>query len=202
MNLTADDFTTALLSLLPRGRVWPKEPGAVLPNTIAFVSPTFARQTARANNLLVDAFPATAVELLPTWEALLGLPDPCAGQGTTIAARQAQVIARLLGTGGQAVDDLIAFAALFGYTITITEQAPADGTLTPATIGSTIGDRLVEDSGNDVFTYIVNAPLVTVTYATIGSTIGTPLVAWGNDVLECVMEEVKPAHTQVLFAYS
>jgi uncharacterized protein YmfQ (DUF2313 family) len=40
---------------------------------------SYERETARANNLLVDSFPLTTYELLPEWESSLGLPDPCAG---------------------------------------------------------------------------------------------------------------------------
>jgi uncharacterized protein YmfQ (DUF2313 family) len=46
-------------------------------------TPAFERLTARANNLLIDAFPGSTYELLPEWEATLGLPDPCAGEAPT-----------------------------------------------------------------------------------------------------------------------
>jgi len=202
MSYSADDFNHALLALLPRGKAWPKDPSSAQVRALSFIGPTFARLSARAEQLLVDAFPSTAVELLATWEALLGLPDPCAGPATSIAERQAQVIARLIGTGGQAMQFLIDFAALFGYTVTITEQAPAGGTLTQFVAGNTAGTRLVTDTGNDVFTYVVNAPLVSSSHFVAGSHAGEPLASWGNTVLECVMDEVKPAHCKVIFAYT
>lgn len=202
MNLTAEDFNQALLALLPRGRAWPKEQGATLPEMVSFVGPTFERSTARANQLIVDAFPATSMALLATWEALLGLPDPCAGPATTLADRQAQVVAKLVGVGGLTPANIIAFAARFGYTITITEQAPADGTLTQIVAGFTAGSPVVADSGNDIFTYIVTAPLATSAHFVAGSRAGEPLASWGNTVLECVMAEVRPAHCTVTFAYT
>lgn len=202
MSYTADDFTQALLALLPRGKAWPKDASSVQVQTLSFIGPTFARLSSRSEHLIVDAFPSTSVELLSTWEALLGLPDPCAGPATTIADRQAQVVAKLLGTGGQAVQLLIDFAARFGYTITITEQAPATGTLTHLVAGDTAGKRLVTDAGNAIFTYQVNAPLASSSHFVAGSHAGEPLAAWGDTVLECVMDEVKPAHCKVIFAYT
>lgn len=202
MTYSADDFNQALLALLPRGRAWPKDAASAQVRALSFIGPTFARLSERAEQLLVDAFPSTAVELLATWEALLGLPDPCAGPATAIAERQAQVVARLIGTGGQAMQFLIDFAALFGYTVTITEQAPADGTLTQFVAGNAAGVRLVTDTGNAIFTYIVNAPLVSSSHFVAGSHAGEPLAYWGNTVLECVMDEVKPAHCKVLFSYT
>ncbi|MOA66858.1 hypothetical protein D3C78_1937710 [compost metagenome] len=33
------------------------------------------------------------------------------------------------------------------------------------------------------------------------STTGEPLRAWGNDTLECKIEQLKPAHTRVIYGY-
>ena len=33
------------------------------------------------------------------------------------------------------------------------------------------------------------------------SVAGEPLRSWGNNLLECTMERIKPAHTVLIFAY-
>ena len=194
-NYSSADFTRALQNLMPRGPVWPTDPDSVLAQVIASLAPTWARHTLRDNYLLQDAFPATAVELLPEWEAALGLPDPCAGASPTLQGRQAQVVARLTGVGGQSIPYFIAYALKLGYTITVTEY-------TPFRMGCmTMGHRL--GSADLAHTWSVNAPLHTVTPFRMGvSGMGEPLESWGNAVLECELNEVKPAHTLLSFIYS
>ena len=194
-NYSAADFTRALQNLLPRGLVWPNAPDSVLAQLLAALAPTWSRHTQRDNYLLQDAFPATAVELLPEWEAALGLPDPCAGESPTLQGRQAQVVARLTGVGGQSIPYFIAYALLLGYTITVTEYSPFR--MGCMAMGHALG------SADWSHTWAVNAPLHTVTPFRMGlSGMGEPLESWGNVVLECELNEVKPAHTLLNFIYS
>ena len=59
------------------------------------------------------------VELLPDWERIAGLPDPCAPAPTKIAERQAALVARITArggdTGGSTVALLIQIAVDLGY---------------------------------------------------------------------------------------
>jgi uncharacterized protein YmfQ (DUF2313 family) len=194
-NLTAADFLLALQALMPRGRVWPRDSDAVQTRTLSGCAPTFVRLTSRANQLLVDGFPATAYELLPDWEASLGLPDPCAGASPTVPQRQAQVTARFTNSGGQSIEYLTAYAASLGYTVVITQFAPAR-------VGqSRVGQPLC---GVDwAFACLITAPLNTIVRARVGvSAAGEPLAAWGNAVLECELRAIRPAHTIPIFAYA
>lgn len=194
-NYQSSDFLSALQALMPRGLVWPRDPTSVMAQVMAGLAPTWARHTERNNNLLVDAFPATAVELLPEWESALGLPDPCAGVAPTVSARQAQVVARFAGSGGQSAAYYIAYAAILGYTITITEFAPARAGQLRA------GQPL--NGAAWAFAWRINAPLNTVVKAKVGSArAGDPLASWGNAVLQCELSEIAPAHTILIFAYS
>jgi uncharacterized protein YmfQ (DUF2313 family) len=195
LTMSATDLLAGFQRLLPTGDAWPQEPDSTLNQALATLMPTTVRLVERDNNLLTDAFPATAVELLPEWEESLGLPDPCAGESPTIAEREGQVVARLTNTGGQSVPFFTGYAANLGYTVSIQEFAPAR-------IGiSRIGDPLNSEAWAHVWR--VNAPSVTVTYALCGSAcVGDPLATWGNAVLECELRRIAPAHTVVQFAYS
>lgn len=194
-NLKAADFAKGLKSLLPRGRVWPRDNDTTQNTLWQALGLTFERHNARVNNLLVDAFPLTTIELLPEWEKTLGLPDPCAGLAPTIEARRAQVIARLTSTGGQAIAYFIQFAANLGYTITVTNDAPFR-------VGwNCAGDPLKGQAW--AFVWYIHAPLNTVTYFRVGSSaVGEPLAYWSNAVLECEFQSIKPAHSIVLFEYT
>jgi uncharacterized protein YmfQ (DUF2313 family) len=119
-----DDFLAAIQGLLPSGRAWPRDPDTVMTAVLDGWARAYNRVNARQANLLIDAFPLSTVELLPEWEATLGLPDPCLGPAPTVQQRQAQVLSRFTDPGGQSIGRLTAVAASLGYTVAITEYAP------------------------------------------------------------------------------
>lgn len=192
---TCADYLSALQALLPRGRVWPREPAAAQTQALSGLTPVYERSNARANQLLVDAFPATTYELLPEWEAALGLPDPCVGPGPTLQVRRAQVVARFAGSGGQSVAYMISYALNLGYAITITQFAPARAGQLRA--GQQCGDNAWAHA------WRVNAVL-NASYAFRAglSAAGEPLSIIGNTVLECELKQIAAAHTTVFFKYS
>ena len=193
-NYSASDFAGVIHALMPRGLVWPRDPSSVQAQVIAGLSPTWQRHTAANNQLLVDAFPATAVELLPEWESTLGLPDPCAGESPTLQGRQQQVVARLTNSGGQSIAYFIAYAKSLGYTVTVTEFAPFR--IGQQAMGSPVANQ------DWAFTWQINSPLNTVSrFQTGQSYVGQALASWGNAVLQCELMAIKPAHTYLNFAY-
>ncbi|GAN95344.1 bacteriophage tail protein [Komagataeibacter europaeus NBRC 3261] len=186
-SFSVADFRAALLRLLPTGRIWSREPGS-MPYQLAGVwSPTFQRNSARAANLITDAFPSTTTELLTEWEATLGLPDPCAGESPTLVQRRAQVVARLTDSGGASVAYFTAFAAALGYSITITEYAPARAGIMRA------GDAV---QGEDwAYCWLVSAPGYSPVLFEAGqSCAGDALMTWTNNVLQCEFATRNPAH--------
>ncbi|QOT75047.1 YmfQ family protein [Cupriavidus basilensis] len=192
--LTSADFLRAFQALMPRGRVWNAEPDSIQTKAAAGLSPSYAAQTARSNNLLIDAFPATTYELLPEWESTLGLPDPCAGPGASTQVRRNQVVARLANSGGQSAAYYAGFAQKLGYGIFITNYAPFR--CGQSTAGQALGNE------DWFFTWAVNAPINTIVRFSAGkSSAGDPLGSWGNHVLECEMNAIAPAHTILLFNY-
>lgn len=192
---SAADYLAALQSLMPRGKVWPRDGAATLTKVLAGLTPVYERQNARANQLLVDAFPASTLELLPEWEETLGLPDPCAGVSPSVAQRRAQVVARLIAVGGQSAPYYIAYALALGYVITIKNFVPARAGILRA------GDPLNGPAW--AHAWQVNAPLNTVRRMQAGTgRAGDALATWGNAVLECALREVMPAHTVLIFSYS
>ncbi|GBQ69622.1 bacteriophage tail protein [Ameyamaea chiangmaiensis NBRC 103196] len=192
MAYTADDYRPAILRIMPRGPIWSRAPGSLLYAVAWIWSQTWGRLDARAENLLVDAFPATSVELLTDWESTLGLPDPCAGTAPTLAARRNQVVARLADSGGCSADYFTNLAAQLGYTISITRYWPACADFACA-----------EDPvyGEDwAFCWVISAPGYSLSYAQADvSSAGDPLMTWGNSVLQCELSERNPAHLILRF---
>lgn len=189
---SADDFTSVLKALMPRGRVWPKEPDSALSKFLAGLTPAFARNTESANNLLADAFPATALEMLPEWEESLGLPDPCAGESPTLQDRRGQVVARFAGTGGQSVGYYSQYAANLGYQVSIQNYAPLR--CGQSRVGSPLGSQ------DWLFAWTVSIPQTAITSFRTGlSAVGEPLQSWGSGVLQCELAALAPAHTILKF---
>lgn len=192
-NYNAADYLRTLQALLPRGRVWPRDSDATQSQVLGTLTPAFERFNVRANNLLVDAFPGSTYELLPEWEATLGLPDPCAGAAPTTEQRVAQVVGRLTASGGQSIAYYTAVAKAVGYAITITQFVPAQ-------FGMAFG---MPFGGDDwAFAWQVNAPTFSINYLTFSGSFGTPFATWGNNVLQCELARIAPAHTILNFSYS
>jgi uncharacterized protein YmfQ (DUF2313 family) len=191
---SAKEYAYQFQRLLPRGRVWHRGLGMVEDADIEVLMPTWARLQSRLNDLIAEIFPCSTLQLLPEWEASLGLPDPCTGPLPTIQQRIAAVCAKFSARGGQSKDYYIAVAKALGFTITITEFAPFRAGL------NRTGDPLNGEAW--ALTWRINVLDLTVIYFRTGlSTARERLREWSNLLLECVMNAIKPAHTILEFAY-
>lgn len=192
---TAAEYKEQLKLLLPPGQAFPREPGTNIDALLDGLSIELARADTHGTRLVPEANPLSTSELLADWERAAGLPDKCAGalEGT-IQARRNALVAKLSSTGGQSPAYFISVARALGYTISIEE-------FRPFRVGrSAAGDALT--NGDWVFAWRVRAPSVTIIAFRAGrSAAGEPLRSWGNDALECKLNQLKPAHTILLFAY-
>jgi uncharacterized protein YmfQ (DUF2313 family) len=181
---SAADYLAALQALMPRGVAWPRDAGALQTMVLAGLVKSYETQNQRANNLLVDAFPASAVELLPEWESTLGLPSAAAGPNPSTLARQTLVIARLVGSLGVSVANLQQYAALLGYQVTLTKLAPFR--CGQSCCGQVLGgvERL--------FGLIVSA----------SNNAQTPFGAYGPAVLKDEMQRVAPPYSFLTFNFT
>jgi len=192
---TAADYLEQLKTLLPPGQAFPREAGTTLHDLLNGMSIELARVDGRGEALPVEANPASTNELLSDWERVVGLPDKCSGVlEETLQGRKNALLAKLTSTGGQSAPYFIEIAAALGYTVTIE-------TFSPFRVGrSHAGDALT--NGPWAFTWLVRVPEVSVTSFRVGqSAVGERLRTWGNDTLECKINQLKPAHTIALFAY-
>lgn len=196
MGLTATDYLRQLQALLPPGPAWPKDDAATLTHLLSALAAELARVDGRALTLVEEADSRTVAELFADWERVAGLPDACAqafGGDQTLAQRRAALVGRLTTLGGQSPAYYIGVAAALGYAITITE-------FRAHTVNDDVEYPLFDESWT--FAWQVNAALSTLTEITVESTVEDPIAAWGNSLLECVINRLKPAHTTVLFSYT
>jgi len=183
-----------IFDLLPRGLAWPRERGTNLDNLITAEAVELTRVDRRVADMITESYPLTSGELLPDWERVTGLPDPCVGTPDTVQKRREAVNRKLGATGGQSINYYIDVAARAGYTVTITEY-------TPFRVGlNAMGDPLASEDW--AYAWQVNAPAETVRVFRAGQgSAGEALRTWGNEILECALNQVKPAHTYLIFAY-
>ncbi len=195
MGLSADDYLAQQQALLPRGPAWPRDANAMLTALLAAKAEEFARVDHRAESLSIEANPETTAELLADWERVTGLPDNCSGSlRETVQGRRQDLIAKLTSTGGQSVPYFVGMAAAAGFAVSIEEPKPFSAGRSCA------GDRLT--NGAWIYAWIAHAPASSVIHFRAGlSCAGEPLASWGNSVLECRFNQLKPAHTIVRFAY-
>lgn len=195
MVMTAADYQQQLAKLLPPGPAWPVDDGTDTASLLSGLAEELARIDGRADDLIRESDPRATSEMLGDWERALGLPDVCIEAiGTqTTAERRAAIVAKLVQIGGQSAAYYISVAAALGYTITITE-------FDPHTVGHAVNHPLY---GMDWrFAWQVNAGATTRRWHDTTGAVNDPLSSWGNGLLECVLNRIKPAHTVILFSYT
>jgi uncharacterized protein YmfQ (DUF2313 family) len=195
-GFTVEDYAQVLSDLLPWGWAWARDPESVLMLTIEGLAAEFARVHQRDCDLLAESYPGTALETLTDWERICGLPDPCTGTLGTIQQRRAAILAKLAARGGQSRQYYIDVALAVGFTITIEE-------FDAFRVGrNRVGQALY---GTDwmyywrVTSWEQNQKIIA--FRVGQSATRERLREWGNDMLECLIRGIMPAHTIVMFAY-
>ncbi|WLG37612.1 YmfQ family protein [Pseudomonas rhodesiae] len=126
---TATDYYQQLVALLPPGPAWDVELVPEIRELLQAGSVELAREDLRLSDLLAESDPATVRELVPDWEQVMDLPDPCLGENPTFEDRQLAVRRRLVEVGGQTPAFFVQLAITQGYPeATVTEhRAPRFG---------------------------------------------------------------------------
>ena len=175
MDLAA--YQQQILTLLPKGIAWAGENLRALVSSFAVEVHRITDAIDGTDGLIVEIIPSTAVELLPDYETLLGLPYPGFNLSGTTAGRQADICQALIAQGGQTVAYYLTIVAAHGHV-----GATIDDSYAPFTTGMTCGLPLYGTAW--VFYWQVN------------------MVESGPDsLLEYLITKYAPAHTIVGFAY-
>lgn len=189
-------FESLVKNLLPSGRVWNRSKDSTLTKFSKAISLEYWRVHERIKDLIRELNPGTSNELLEEWERLTGLPDNCQKNvELSLFERQSEVLAKIRNQGGQDKQFYIDQMKAKGFDIEITEFSPFQAGLSAA------GDSL----SNDLdwrFTWEVRMEEVARNYFSADvSAAGDPLRVFGNEALECFMNHLKPAHTNLIFSY-
>lgn len=194
--MTRAAYLIFLQSLLPPGQAWLFDNAAVFNQVLGVIAGELARVHARTDDLLNEADPRSTLEMLTDWERVAGLPDLCTGDLETLQERRQALVQRITSRGGQSKAYFYSLAEVLGYEIEINEYRPF------ITGISHCGDIL--NGGHDVrYHWRVRVLEPRLTYFRAGvSRCGEKLMSirYAED-LECILRRVKPAHTNLIFAY-
>jgi len=169
-------YAAALLALaLPTGQLRDRI-GQNYRALIRGCATTFERFHERVDQLVLEYDPRRTTELINEWEESVGLPDECTAAATTLQARRAEVVARLISVGGASIAYLQSIAQAAGYTVTIEEVAPAH--------------IRIHSSASASIQYFLSGV----------SHSGDRLIETTNQQLECVLGRVLHAHLVVEYA--
>lgn len=207
--LLKDAYLALLQGLLPTGPAWTREPDAVMTDFLSVAAGGFADVHERAMQILEEADPRTTIEMLAEWEADHGLPDSCTGGNGSIQERQATLVQKIISTGGQSRPYFTALAAALGYDIEITEFKPFVCGYSFCGVGilhDTHGytETGITDDAALRFNWRVKVlgPRVTFFRCGLSECGRDPMAKISRaDDLECILYRLKPAHTNLIFAY-
>lgn len=171
----------------------PVELTGVLQNDIELEGQHLDASQTRAEDLLKEMFPDETFELLTGWERVTGLTP---GPDEPLKSRRDKVIRKLRELGGLSRQYFIDLAASMGYTITIDELQPFMAGLGEA------GEPVYVEGVR--FVWRVNVSGQSLYYFRAGeSGAGEGLLWWDvQEALENLFNELKPAHTFIIFDYS
>jgi len=193
LRRTEAEYGTQLGQLLPPGRAWPREPDTWLGRLLGGLAAEFARVDRRGFDLLEEADPRNALELLPEWERLAGLPDPCRPIAESVRERRSAVAAKVAGQGGQTPAFFVELAHSAGYEVEIHE-------FSPFVAGSAAGDEVQGEEWRHTFLVEVFSSTPDQLFAA-GAYAGDRLRTFGAIDLECLIGRARPAHSTVIFSY-
>ena len=119
------DYLEQFFALQPPGRALPADPESVWGRLLDALAQEPARIDSRADDLTRESDPRQAIELLPDWGRVCGLPGDCPiSWDSSLQARRAAVVAQLTGMGGQTAAFYKNLAALLDLEIESTEYKP------------------------------------------------------------------------------
>lgn len=209
-------YTRLIKKLLPLGRAWDDIREDAI-NLFPGLATEFCRVQDRAKDLLDEIDPGTSTDLLEDWEALLGLPDECTPENVDLNERRQQARQKLAAVGGLSAAFYEQIAANLGFEAFVSDAHPfrvglsrvGDRLYNPLVperdvfkvgTGFAVGDPLVAWKWD--FCFIIDVEATVIEPFRVGqNTVGQPLVEFGNELLECTIAKLKPAHTCSFFTF-
>lgn len=181
-GLTAEEYRNALSGLAPTGLVWPTDPDTNFQKLLGAWADSMALFDSQAMTLVSEMNPAFSQDpgLLLDWFRITATHD------------RLELIGTFAAVGGASPAYFINLAAALGITITIEEFQPFT-CLSSCT-----------DSVGELWPFAFGVRVhgaAHVDYFDCTSACNDSIAGWGVEVLERLINKLKPAHTRAIFFY-
>jgi uncharacterized protein YmfQ (DUF2313 family) len=196
------DYLGMLANLMPPGPAWTvdvrrNESGRLTGNHWALLLDALAQVLQRVDNrldaLIADSMPITAKQTLSARYDEAGLPFACLPRADNPDQMRAEVLYTWAALGGASPAYFQFVLEKLGIPFRLRE-------FRRCRVGNTVGLPLYGDE----WAYWWQVSAVDTSYrhfATGNSTAGEPLQSWGPQAIVCLVNTLKPAHTQVVFRF-
>lgn len=212
MSVNLERYANVIKKLLPVGLAFEQVKKHAIFSGLAG---EFCRIEERATVLLNEIDPRTADELLSDWEKLLGIPDECTPADQDIAERRTQAAQKLGNIGGISKRFYEELGLLLGYEIEV--DRITDFRVGRRRVGHAltntqevrqimrVGTSRVETQLRTpgwIFFFTAKLPITAAEYFRVGShRVEEQLVVFSNELLQCTIRKLKPAHVGVIFLF-
>lgn len=185
---------TELRQISPRGPLWNFREGGVADRTRLALANPVALVHSILERVLREADPRTAVDALPDFERVFGLPDGCAATSTSLIARRAAVLQRMSAPLGQTEVDIENAVKSFGLDCVVESHRES------LAGEAAIGDLLTNEAWSHSLTIHLPDPPV-VFFEAEWSGAGDPIAEDVSSAVECAVQRLAPAHAALVFEY-
>jgi len=204
-------YKELLINLLPKGRLWRPKDQPKFSALLGSTAQEPCRVDDRVKQMLLEVDPRTTDESFDTWEGILGLPDECTPDDQTADERRNQLIEKFTNIGGLSGPHYEEIGLQLGFVITVENR------LNFVAGRSVAGDALTnyfdrhfvagDDAGGALteigwrFFFNVEMPITAAEHFVAGSDAGEPIRTFTNELIECTINKLKPAHAGVFFTF-
>ena len=131
--------------------------------------------------------------MLEEWETAVGIPDDCFSRNATKEQRREQVLLKLVGMNATTKEQFIKIADILGYNIDVSNGV--DTSTFPLTFPFLLMDE--EEKEFIIVVKILSEPEAETFPLTFPFTLNSDF----PEILKCLFEKIKPAHTRVYYQY-
>ena len=195
-GFSADEYLCALKKLLPYGPAWEDEQSELMQAVLYLTAKELQRIDTDLARLIDESDPRTASVSLSQWFYEWGIPDDCLKMLEDVSVEQyrSRLIVKIRTLGLTFQELLSVIAQISGI------ESVTAGRVTPFSVNSTVNDRIYGPNWIHAV-LVITASTDGVKYFTADSCVDEHLAQWGNELFECLVRSVAPAHKVIVFQY-
>jgi uncharacterized protein YmfQ (DUF2313 family) len=194
-NITLDQQADKLAQYLPDSKDFEAKniEGSQLRKILIGLASEFLRTREQVNYIYDQYDPRATEDMLENWEEMVGIPDDCFSRNATREQRREQVLLKLVGMNATTREQFIKIADILGYNIDVLNGVDY------STFPLTLPFLLMEDDEKEfiIIIKILSEPEAETFPLTLPFTLNSDF----PEILKCLFEKIKPAHTRIYYQY-